>query len=435
MRILFIMPSLFAEIKKSEKEVKMKINATPVRGTKDYLPKEVEIRDYLREKIENTYKSFGFNKINTPVMEDIERLDKSDGGENLSMIFKLLKRGQKLDLSQPNLSENDLVDSGLRYDLTLPLSRYFANNRHLLSMPFKALQIDKVFRAERPQKGRLREFYQCDIDIIGDASINAEMELIAATTYALETMGFSDFTVRINDRRILTDMIISAGFLPEDVSPVCISFDKLDKIGMDGIKAELLEKEYAPETVEKFINILNEAEEDALQAAEKFCSNSDVVNNVKQVIEFANSISDGKFTAVYDKSLVRGMGYYTGMVFEIVSPKFGSSIAGGGRYDEMIGKFLGESVPAVGFSIGFERISAILLEENFTPPSKEKIVLAYGDNDLFVDVIKKVKDLQAQGKIVTMLKRSKKFGKQLDVLVENGCKMLINMDGTQKELS
>lgn len=413
----------------------MKINATPVRGTKDYLPKEVEIRDYLREKIENTYKSFGFNKINTPVMEDIERLDKSDGGENLSMIFKLLKRGQKLDLSQPNLSENDLVDSGLRYDLTLPLSRYFANNRHLLSMPFKALQIDKVFRAERPQKGRLREFYQCDIDIIGDASINAEMELIAATTSALETMGFSDFTVRINDRRILTDMIISAGFLPEDVSSVCISFDKLDKIGMDGIKAELLEKEYAPETVEKFINILNEAEEDALQAAEKFCSNSDVVNNVKQVIEFANSISDGKFTAVYDKSLVRGMGYYTGMVFEIVSPKFGSSIAGGGRYDEMIGKFLGEPVPAVGFSIGFERISAILSEENFTPPSKEKIVLAYGDNDLFVDVIKKVKDLQAQGKIVTMLKRSKKFGKQLDVLVENGCKMLINMDGTQKELS
>ena len=413
----------------------MKINATPVRGTKDYLPKEVEIRDYLREKIENTYKSFGFNKINTPVMEDIERLDKSDGGENLSMIFKLLKRGQKLDLTQPDLSENDLVDSGLRYDLTLPLSRYFANNRHLLSMPFKALQIDKVFRAERPQKGRLREFYQCDIDIIGDASINAEMELIAATTSALETMGFSDFTIRINDRRILTDMIISAGFLPEDVSSVCISFDKLDKIGMDGIKAELLEKEYPSETVEKFINILNEAEEDALQAAERFCTNSDVVNNVKQVIEFANNISDGKFKAVYDKSLVRGMGYYTGMVFEIVSPKFGSSIAGGGRYDEMIGKFLGESVPAVGFSIGFERISAILLEENFTPPSKEKVVLAYDNNDLFVDVIKKVKELQAQGKIVTILKRSKKFGKQLDVLVENGCKMLINMDGTQKELS
>ena len=413
----------------------MKINALPVRGTKDYLPKEVEIRDYLREKIENTYKSFGFNKINTPVMEDIERLDKSDGGENLSMIFKLLKRGQKLDLSQPNLSENDLVDSGLRYDLTLPLSRYFANNRHLLSMPFKALQIDKVFRAERPQKGRLREFYQCDIDIIGDASINAEMELIAATTSALETMGFSDFTIRINDRRILTDMIISAGFLPEDVSSVCISFDKLDKIGMEGIKAELLEKEYPSETVEKFINILNEAEEDALQAAERFCTNSDVVNNVKQVIEFANNISDGKFKAVYDKSLVRGMGYYTGMVFEIVSPKFGSSIAGGGRYDEMIGKFLGESVPAVGFSIGFERISAILLEENFIPPTKEKIVLAYDDNDSFVDVIKKVKDIQSQGKIVTILKRSKKFGKQLDVLVENGCKILMNMDGTQKELN
>lgn len=220
----------------------MKMNTLPVRGTKDYLPNEVEIRDYLRMKIESTYKSFGFNKINTPMMEDIDRLNKSDGGENLAMIFKILKRGQKLDLSKTNLSESDLVDSGLRYDLTLPLSRYFANNKHLLSMPFKALQIDKVFRAERPQKGRLREFYQCDIDIIGDASIVAEMELIAATTAALEAIGFTGFTVRINDRRILTDMILAAGFALEDIDSVCISFDKLDKVGLDGVKVELLER-------------------------------------------------------------------------------------------------------------------------------------------------------------------------------------------------
>ena len=211
----------------------MKMNTLPVRGTKDYLPNEVEVRDYLLIKIENTYNSFGFNKINTPMMEDIDRLNKSDGGENLAMIFKILKRGQKLDLSKTNLSESDLVDSGLRYDLTLPLSRYFANNKHLLSMPFKALQIDKVFRAERPQKGRLREFYQCDIDIIGDTSIVAEMELIAATTAALEAIGFTGFTVRINDRRILTDMILAAGFALEDIDSVCISFDKLDKVGLD----------------------------------------------------------------------------------------------------------------------------------------------------------------------------------------------------------
>lgn len=414
----------------------MKISTQPVRGTKDFLPKEVEIRDYVRGKIEESYKSFGFNKINTPMMEDIERLNKSDGGENLSMIFKLLKRGQKLDLSKDNLSEDDLVDSGLRYDLTMPLSRYFANNRQFLNMPFKSIQIDKVFRAERPQKGRMREFFQCDIDIIGDASINAEMELIAATTSALDNIGFSDFTIRINDRRILTDMILGAGFNTDDVMSVCIIFDKLDKIGIDGVKAELLEKEYNTAVVEKFISVISEAEDDALAVAEKYCQNKDVVNNIKKVLEFANSISDGKFNAVYDKSLVRGMGYYTGMVFEIASHKFGSSVAGGGRYDEMIGKFLGESVPAVGFSIGFERICAILVDEGFTPPLNDKLVLAYNDDDNFAEVNKKAKELQRDGKIVMMLKRSKKFGKQLDALIENGYSQMINFaDGAVKELS
>lgn len=414
----------------------MKLNAQPVRGTKDYLPKEVEIRDYLRSKIEETYKSFGFHKINTPIMEDIERLNKSDGGENLSMIFKLLKRGQKLELDKENLSEDDLVDSGLRYDLTMPLSRYFANNRQFLPQPFKAIQIDQVFRAERPQKGRLREFFQCDIDIIGDASVNAEMELIAATTSALDNIGFSDFTVRINDRRILTDMILAAGFSAEDVASVCIIFDKLDKIGLDGVKAELMEKEYALDLVEKFMEILGEANDDALQTAEKYCSNPDVFANLKKVLDFANRIANGKFTAVYDKSLVRGMGYYTGMVFEIVSPKFGSSVAGGGRYDEMVGKFLGESVPAVGFSIGFERISAILMEEGFVPPSKEKVVLAYNAEDDFALVSLKARELMAEGKIVTMLKRSKKFGKQLDGLIAEGAAKMVDFaTGNEKALS
>ena len=419
----------------SIKEIMMKMNAQPVRGTKDFLPKEMEIRDFIRSQIEDTYKSFGFNKISTPIMEDIERLNKSDGGENLSMIFKLLKRGQKLDLSQPDLSEDDLVDSGLRYDLTMPLSRYFANNRQFLMQPFKAIQIDKVFRAERPQKGRFREFYQCDIDIIGDASVQAEMELIAASTSALNAIGFSDFTLRINDRRILTDMIKAAGFNQDEVGSVCISFDKLDKVGMDGVKTELLEKGYHPEVVEKFMGILNEAETDALKAAEKFSSDVTVVDNLRKVIDFANRISEGKFNAVYDKSLVRGMGYYTGMVFEIVSPKFGSSVAGGGRYDEMIGKFLGESVPAVGFSIGFERICSILLEEGFVPPLKEKAVLAYNQDDDFALVALKARELQEKGYMVTMLKRSKKFGKQLDLLIADGVKKMVNFaDGSEKVL-
>lgn len=413
----------------------MKISTQPVRGTKDFLPKEMEIRDFVRSRIEESYKSFGFQKINTPIMEDIERLNKSDGGENLSMIFKLMKRGQKLDLTKENLSEDDLVDSGLRYDLTMPLTRYFANNRQFLNMPFKSIQIDKVFRAERPQKGRLREFIQCDIDIVGDKSINAEMELIMATTSALDNIGFSDFTIRINDRRILTDMILGAGFGADDVASVCIIFDKLDKIGIDGVKAELIEKEYNQGVVEKFIAIISEAENDALATAEKYCQNKEVVLNVKKVIEFANSISDGKFNAVYDKSLVRGMGYYTGMVFEIASPKFGSSVAGGGRYDEMIGKYIGESVPAVGFSIGFERICSIFLDEGIVVPSKDKVILAYNDDDDMLAVANKLRELQADGNIVVMLKRSKKFGKQVDALIANGYGKIVNLDGSIKVLS
>ncbi len=414
----------------------MKMNATPVRGTKDFLPLEVEIRDYVREKIEATYKAFGFHKINTPIMEDIERLNKSDGGENLSMIFKLLKRGQKLDLTKENLTEDDLVDSGLRYDLTMPLSRYFANNRQNLTMPFKAIQIDKVFRAERPQKGRFREFYQCDIDIIGDKSVNAEMELIAATTSALDNIGFSDFTVRINDRRILTDMILSAGFDANEVGRVCIIFDKLDKVGMDGVEAELLEKGYDKNIIAKFMDIIKDVEGDALSAAEKYCSNKEVVADLRKVLEFANSISNGKFNAVYDKSLVRGMGYYTGMVFEIVSPKFGSSVAGGGRYDEMIGKFLGESVPAVGFSIGFERITTIMFEEKVSIPTKEKVILISNQDDDMVEIYKKRNELMAKGMIVSVLFRSKKLGKQMDGLVALGYKKACYMDtGDFKDLA
>lgn len=413
----------------------MKMNATPVRGTKDYLPLEVEVRDYVRGKIEETYKAYGFQKIATPMMEDIERLNKSDGGENLSMIFKLLKRGQKLDLGKENLNEDDLVDSGLRYDLTMPLTRYFANNRQNLTFPFKAIQIDKVFRAERPQKGRLREFFQCDIDIIGDKSVNAEMELIAATTSALDNIGFSDFTVRINDRRILSDMILSAGFSQDDIASVCIIFDKLDKIGIDGVRAELEEKEYNLDVINKFIEIIQDAEGDALMAAEKYCSNQDVVADLKKVIEFANNIADGKFKAVYDKSLVRGMGYYTGMVFEIVSPKFGSSVAGGGRYDDMIGKFLGESVPAVGFSIGFERICAIMLEEKVEVPQKEKIILICNQDDDFAKVANKMRELVKNGNIVTPLMRSKKLGKQMDALIALGYKKACYMDsGDYKDL-
>ena len=245
------------------------------------------------------------------------------------------------------------------------------------------------------------------------------MELIAATTSALDNIGFTDFTLRINDRRLLTDMIKSAGFGDDDVMPVCIIFDKLDKIGLDGVKDELLSKGYAAEKVEKFIAVISAAddEESALAAAEGFASDASVVEKMRQVLRFAREIAYGRFNVVYDKSLVRGMGYYTGMVFEIVSPKFGTSVAGGRRYDNMIGKFTGESVPAVGFSIGFERICAILQEEGFVPPRGERVILVYNQTDDFAEVADKAREFQAMGMYVTMLKRTKKLGKQMDALI------------------
>ena len=407
----------------------MKISSQPVRGTKDYLPAEAALRDYLQGEIAATYHRYGFQKIGTPAMEDIERLNKSDGGENLAMIFKILKRGQKLDLSKENLSEDDLADSGLRYDLTMPLSRYYANNRANLRTPFKSIQMDRVFRAERPQKGRFREFIQCDIDIIGDSSLNAEMELIAATTDALLNIGISGFTLRLNDRRLLTGMIKAAGFAEEEVAAVCIIFDKLDKIGADGVKKELEEHGFAAEKIAAFAALVEKMsgdEAEALEAVRTFAGDTAVADGLKRVLEFARGISGGKYQAAYDPSLVRGMGYYTGMVFEIVSPDFGGSIAGGGRYDNMIGKFLGETVPAVGFSIGFERICALLLDKGYQLPAQDKAVLVYNGEDDFAEVVRQARKLQERGMFVTMVKRGKKLGKQIDALVADGYNYMAN---------
>lgn len=399
----------------------MAANTNPVRGTRDFLYQEVLLRDYVQGVILDTYRECGFTRIATPALENIELLDKSDGGENLSLIFKILKRGQKLDLSKPDLRESDLTDIGLRYDLTLPLSRYFANNRAKLREPFKVIQIDKVYRAERPQKGRMREFFQCDIDILGDKSMEAEIELIYVTAKALRKLGFDDFTVRVNDRRILTDMIVAAGFAPEQAPSVCITFDKLDKIGPDGVRQELLEKGFSGETVSRFCDVAL-GEGDLLEAAERFCTDKEVVQNLKDAMEKSRLLAGGAYKVVYDKSLVRGMGYYTGMVFEIASDKFAASIAGGGRYDKMVGKLCGDDVPAVGFSIGFERILEILTQSGFQPPkTKPRVALLYerGQDD-FLAVLRRAEEIRAGGSQVAVIAKGKKLGKQLDALKEEG---------------
>ncbi|MDD4584144.1 MAG: histidine--tRNA ligase [Eubacteriales bacterium] len=400
----------------------MTINVKPVRGTRDYLPEEMRVRDAMQAIILRSYQENGFSKIHTPILEDIERLDRSEGGENLNMIFKILKRGQKLKLDQENLTEKDIVDTGLRFDLTLPLSRYFANNRANLRFPFKVIQIGEVFRAEKPQKGRLREFYQCDIDIIGDPSTDAEIELIHTTAKTLMELGFDGFTVRINDRQILFDIIESAGFAKEDVLSVCISFDKLDKVGVEGVKKELLDKGFPTYAIEKFIDIISTDETLGLLAMTDYCSNREIIAQLQNVIDSVKQLAKEKYHIVYDKSLVRGMGYYTGTIFEIVSPEFNGSIAGGGRYDKMIGNLIGEDIPAIGFSIGFERIAEILLNSNeikFDTGAK-RMALLYDSQVPFVDVIEKADELRRTGYHVSTIGKARKVGRQFASLEREG---------------
>jgi histidyl-tRNA synthetase len=397
------------------------MNVNPVRGTRDFLPNEVVIRDYVKNEILKTYQDYGFQKISTPILEDVNRLLSSDGGENLSLVFKVLKRGQKLNLEKEDLKEIDLVDIGLRYDLTLPLSRYYANNQSMIRLPFKCIQIDKVFRAERPQKGRYREFYQCDIDIIGDDSINAEIELIHTTASTLLNLGLDDFVIRVNDRRILTDVILFAGFKMEDVNSVCIIFDKLDKIGINGVREELISKDYSKEIVDSFIDIIENNNLNSVEDLLKITENSLVVEELFNVIEAIKVVSNNRYQIVYDKSLVRGMGYYTGIVFEIASNKFSSSIGGGGRYNEMIGKFMNQSVPAVGFSIGFERLVEILMESGVrVPTDSKKVALLYEQNDSIIEVLKIAEDYRMNKYQVSLFYKAKKLGKQINNLKDEG---------------
>ena len=390
---------------------------TPVKGTADYLPNEVLIRDYLQNSILETYRSCGFERISTPIIEDIENLDKSDGGENLNLIFKIMKRGEKLEEALSTGNEKEIADMGLRYDLTLPLTRYYANNRAKLQNPFKVIQIDRVYRAERPQKGRMREFYQCDIDIIGSDSWTAEVELITTTATALHNIGFTRFGIRINDRRLLKAIIMGAGFAENECDSVCISLDKLDKIGFDGVKAELLEKGFDSANVGKLIESIGTTPF-TLDDAEKLCGKLDCIDNLRKIMDAANSLADG-FEVTYDMTLVRGQGYYTGTVFEISSPDFKGAIGGGGRYDNLIGKFLGETIPAVGFSIGFERLCAILLEQKYKIPThKKKFAVIYND-DNFIDALKYADTLREEYD-VALYQSVKKLGKLFAKLEESG---------------
>ena len=406
----------------------MALSKKPVTGMKDILPEEMKIRDYVISVIKETYASFGFTSIETPCVENIANLNCKAGGENEKLIFKILKRGEKLKLEQA-LSEEDLVDGGLRYDLTVPLVRYYSNHANELPAPFKALQMGNVWRADRPQRGRYRQFMQCDIDILGEASNLAEIELILATTTTLGKLNFKNFQIRINDRRILKAMAAYSGFSEEDYDTVFIILDKMDKIGLDGVKAELVEAGFDEAIVQKYTELFAKMEqaEDSIawitETVGDFLEEG-VKDSFREIIDSVQATKGDFFELVFDPTLVRGMSYYTGTIFEIAMPEFGGSCGGGGRYDKMVEKFTGNSVPACGFSIGFERIILLLMESGFQiPDEKQKVayLLEKGlPHDALCDVIAKAQEERKAGKqiLVARMNKNKKF--QKDQLIAQG---------------
>lgn len=398
-----------------------------VKGTRDFLPAEAELREKIQQTIFEIYRKNGFSRIMTPAVEDIENLDKSDGGDNLNLIFKILKRGDKLRKALDNNDEAGLCDMGLRYDLTLPLTRYFASNRQELPTPFKAIQMDKVYRAENPQKGRLREFMQCDIDVIGDSEPECEIELISVTAKALMALEIGGFTVRINDKAVLLALLEKLGFPKDELSTVCVSFDKLDKIGAEGVAAELLEKGFEQSAIDGLTNLLAKMPVTLSEVSE--IVGAETTERLSGIISQSEAIADGRYKIEYDVSLVRGQGYYTGTVFEVRSEKFGSSVAGGGRYDKLIGKFLGEDIPACGFSIGFERIFSILSEENRKASAIEKIAVFYDDD--YMAAYTKAEELRSQYD-VAIYKKPKKLGAFLNKLQNFGFAGFAYADGNIK---
>lgn len=406
----------------------MALSKKPVTGMKDILPQEMVVRDYVMSVIKETYANFGFTSIETPCVEHISNLSNKQGGENEKLIFKILKRGEKLNLETAQ-EEMDLVDGGLRYDLTVPLVRFYSNNANNLPSPFKALQMGNVWRADRPQRGRYRQFMQCDIDILGEPSNLAEIELILATTTTLTKLEFKNFQIRINDRRILKAMVAYAGFPEESYDSVFIVLDKMDKIGLDGVKAELVEMGYSEEMCQKYMDLFAEVEASSngpAYLADKLSAYLDeaVMASFMEIIDSVKATKADSFELVFDPTLVRGMSYYTGTIFEIAMPEFGGSCGGGGRYDKMVGKFTGNDVPACGFSIGFERIILLLMERGFTVPNAPKKVAYLIEKGVkgerLCEIIAKAQEARKDGAqiLVARMNKNKKF--QKDNLIKEG---------------
>ena len=393
---------------------------TPAKGMRDFLPKEFALRQQILATIQKTYESYGFTRIETPAVENIELLTSKQGGDNEKLIFKILKRGEKLESAE----SSELCDLGLRYDLTVPLARFYSNNVGQLPSVFKAIQMDNVWRADRPQRGRFRQFVQCDIDVIGEESNLAEIELISATMQALSNLGFKDVTVRISDRRLLNALVEKCGFSDEQKPQVFIALDKLDKIGVNGVLEEV--EEIASGKAVEFINMINRIT--SSDNPFKKCVDElgaflpiEVKRNLEEILAVTNrTLLNGKVE--FDVTLVRGMGYYTGTIYEVSVDGLASSVAGGGRYDKMIGRITGNDVPACGFSIGFERIALLMQERGVTSSANRGVAVLIDKNEdskALVDVLEVCRQMRKSSN-VTVLKKIKNFGYQLKQLREQG---------------
>jgi histidyl-tRNA synthetase len=400
----------------------MRIDNSPARGMRDLLPADVAVRDHVLESISAVYRQFGYQRIETPALENIERLQSGEGADNEKLVFEVLRRGLPPEVVA-RTSLRDLVDLGLRYDLTVPLTRFYGNNHASLPMPFRSLQVGPVWRAERPQRGRYRQFYQCDIDMIGEPSTLAEAELIEATSEALAAIGLTGTRVRLSDRRFLAALAADCGVPASSWTEFFITLDKLDKIGWDGVRAELAQLGFPADRVAAVEGKIQRlADLPAGKLAGVLAETvpglpAEVIEDLSATAASLERLSaERALSWQFDPTLVRGLGYYTGQVFEIIHPDMSGSVAGGGRYDRLIGRSLGHDVPACGFSIGFERIVDLLSREL----AKDAVaVLVEGDVPV-ADALAVAREMRSPGRVVETVRRSGKFGAQLKRLATAG---------------
>lgn len=411
----------------------MKLNLNPIKGTNDYKPKEAKEREFVRQKILNIYQKNGYQLVKTPILEHLNLLTGSDGGDNLRLIFKTIKRGAQLDLKKPNLTEADITEEGLRYDLTVPLARFYSNNRESLPSPFKAIQIDEAFRAERPQRGRNRAFIQCDIDVFGDAGENAEIELLATAIEAYATLGFKSVILRVSDKRILNALQAYAGIDEENFATVAVTIDKIADIGAEGVTTELAAKGIAPAAIEKLVKAITDVQKGGTAVLSRYGVPEELITHIQRVTSIAEksgrfaidalnangaNLNTSNYSVVFDISIVRGQGYYTGIVMEAYTDGFARAIGGGGRYDKMVEKLTGQAVPAVGFSMGFEPIVMLLRENGLLDATRPLVALFYENEP--IEQVLAIKHILKETCDVSIFKRPKNMKAALDKLKDNG---------------